>query len=320
LLAALRSDIPVPMDQTEHRRDAVHARGLVKHYGEETVVKGVDVSIAEGTIYGILGPNGAGKSTTIRMLLGIVEPDGGSRRILGAANPRAVAYRVGYLPEERGTYQAMKARESIAFMGALRGLPWKEGRRRADEMMTRFGLGHATARRISKLSKGQAQLVQLLGAIVHRPEMLFLDEPFSGLDPVNQQVMESIVLAEKARGTTIVFSTHVMAHAERMCDRIMVIAKGEVRFEGTVREARSRLSPVIRYTPRIQAGIEASIPAEAERHGDEWRFQTSESVESVLARIMSSGNGVLAMTMEQPSLHDAFVDIVGEQLEPETVT
>ncbi|HAI60152.1 MAG TPA: ABC transporter ATP-binding protein, partial [Xanthomonadaceae bacterium] len=152
----------------------VQASGLIKHYGQRRVVDGVDLAVPQGAVYGVLGPNGAGKTTTLRMLLGIIEPDGGSRHLLGTAHPRLARTRIGYLPEERGLYPAMTARETIAFMGALRGLPWREGRARADRMLEEAGLGHAAGQKIRKLSKGMAQLVQLLGAIVHRPELIVL--------------------------------------------------------------------------------------------------------------------------------------------------
>lgn len=205
----------------------VWAEGLIKTFGGTHAVKGVSLSVPRGMIYGVLGPNGAGKSTTLRMLLGIIDPDSGQRSLLGHAAPREVSNRVGYLPEERGLYPAMRAREAIAFMGALRGLDWKEGRKRAGEMMEAAGLGYATDRKIRQMSKGMAQLVQLLGSIVHRPELIVLDEPFSGLDPVNQEHLEALVRAERDRGATILFSTHVMSHAERLCERLAVIAGGE---------------------------------------------------------------------------------------------
>ena len=173
---------------------AVSASGLAKRFGDRSVVDGVDIAVPKGAVYGVLGPNGAGKTTTLRMLLGIIEPDAGHRTLLGHAHPRDASDLVGYLPEERGLYPAMKAREAIAFMGALRGLDWATGRARASELLEQAGLGHAADNKIRKLSKGMAQLVQLLGSVVHRPRLLVLDEPFSGLDPVNQERLEALIL------------------------------------------------------------------------------------------------------------------------------
>ena len=213
----------------------------------------------------MLGPNGAGKTTTLRMLLGIIEPDGGTRSLLGRAHPRDASDQVGYLPEERGLYPNMKAVEAIAFLGALRGLDWREGRKRARVLLEDAGLGHAADGKIKKLSKGMAQLVQLLGSVVHDPELLVLDEPFSGLDPVNQERLEALILAQRDRGATILFSTHVMAHAERLCDRLTIIAGGKARFEGTVNDARSLLPMKAHYVPHHPAeGIRALLPADAE--------------------------------------------------------
>ena len=293
---------------------AITATGLVKRFGDRVVVDGVDLAVPRGRIYGVLGPNGAGKTTTLRMLLGIIEPDAGQRTLLGHDHPREASDRVGYLPEERGLYPAMKAREAIAFMGALRGLPWRTGRARAIELLEQAGLGHAVDTKIRKLSKGMAQLVQLLGSVVHKPDLLVLDEPFSGLDPVNQDGLERLIIAERDRGATVLFSTHVMAHAERLCDRLAIIAGGKRRFEGTVDDARATLPERVRYTPRRAGGdIAAALPSDAVRDGDGWRFQLPDSgVEALLQHLIATGHGIAGLQVERPGLHDAFVRIVGE--------
>ncbi len=294
---------------------AVSASGLVKRFGGSRAVDGVDIAVPKGMIYGVLGPNGAGKTTTLRMLLGIIEPDGGERSLLGHENPRDASDQVGYLPEERGLYPSMKCREAIAFMGALRGLPWSVGRKRAIELMAAAGLGHAADHKIRKLSKGMAQLVQLLGSVVHEPSLLVLDEPFSGLDPVNQERLEKLIRAERDRGATILFSTHVMAHAERLCDRISIIAGGKVRFEGTVDEARALLPLKAHYTPHYDAaGAGLLLPADAERENGSWRFtMPSEGIEALLVKLIGAGHGISGLSIERPGLHDAFIRIVGEQ-------
>jgi ABC-2 type transport system ATP-binding protein len=296
-----------------HDNLAISATGLVKKFSGRRVVDGVDIAVPTGMIYGVLGPNGAGKTTTLRMLLGIIEPDEGHRTLLGTDRPRSVSDRVGYLPEERGLYPAMKAREAIAFMGALRGLPLRTGRKRAVELLETAGLGHAADDKIRKLSKGMAQLVQLLGSIVHQPELLVLDEPFSGLDPVNQEKLEALILAERDRGATIVLSTHVMAHAERLCDRLAIIAKGRRRFEGTVADARGLLPMQATYTPRNDdKHIADYLPESAQHRGDGWRFTVpQEGTEQVLSRLIGAGYGISGLSIERPSLHDAFVKIVG---------
>ncbi|MBX3593029.1 ATP-binding cassette domain-containing protein [Sphingomonas sp.] len=294
---------------------AVTASGLVKRFGDRRVVDGIDIAVPSGMIYGVLGPNGAGKTTTLRMLLGIIEPDDGERTLLGDDRPRDVSDRVGYLPEERGLYPGMKATQAIAFMGALRGLDWKTGRKRAVELMEATGLGHATDQKIRQLSKGMAQLVQLLGSVVHRPDLLVLDEPFSGLDPVNQERLESLIVAERDRGATILFSTHVMAHAERLCDRLAIIAGGKVRFEGTVGDARATLPYTAHYVPHHpNAGLRALLPADAVEQDGGWRFTLpDEGIEALLVKLIDAGYGISGLSIERPSLHDVFVNIVGRK-------
>ncbi|WP_066720118.1 ABC transporter ATP-binding protein [Sphingomonas pituitosa] len=303
---------------------AVSASGLVKRFGERRAVDGVGIAVPKGLIYGVLGPNGAGKTTTLRMLLGIIEPDEGERTLLGSRHPRDMSDHVGYLPEERGLYPNMKCREAIAFMGALRGLPWATGRKRAGELLEGAGLGHAADDKIRKLSKGMAQLVQLLGSVVHEPELLVLDEPFSGLDPVNQERLELLIRGQRDRGATILFSTHVMAHAERLCERISVIAGGRVRFEGTVDDARALLPLRARYTPHHDAdAIAAMLPADAVREGGSWRFTVPDGgIEALLVRLIDAGHGISGLSIERPGLHDAFVRIVGAEAladQPETI-
>ncbi|MEG3125259.1 ABC transporter ATP-binding protein [Sphingomonas sp. GB1N7] len=292
---------------------AISASGLIKNFGGRRVVDGVDIAVPKGAIYGVLGPNGAGKTTTLRMLLGIIEPDGGSRTLLGHDRPREASDRVGYLPEERGLYPAMKAKDAIAFLGALRGLDLKTGRKRAVELLEAAGLGHAVDTKIRKLSKGMAQLVQLLGSVVHRPDLLVLDEPFSGLDPVNQERLEALILAERDRGATILFSTHVMAHAERLCDRLAIIAGGKRRFEGTVADARGTLPMRAHYVPRLDGeGIAALLPADAARGSDGWTFTVpDDGAEGILKTLIDAGFGISGLSIERPGLHDAFVRIVG---------
>ncbi|MDF2493617.1 MAG: transporter ATP-binding protein [Sphingomonas sp.] len=302
------------MDVTSSQDFVIVADGLVKRFGNRRVVDGVSLTVPRGMIYGVLGPNGAGKTTTLRMLLGIIEPEEGSRMLLGCRHPRDASDRVGYLPEERGLYPAMKAREAIAFMGALRGLPWHEGRVRAGRLLEQVGLEQAANEKIRKLSKGMAQLVQLLGSIVHQPDLLVLDEPFSGLDPVNQERLETLILAERDRGATILFSTHVMAHAQRLCDRLAIIAGGKRRFEGTVAQARAMLPQQVHYEPHFpDDDIRGQLPPDARPDGDGWRFELpAEGIETLLKRLIDAGYGISGLSIERPGLHEAFVRIVGE--------
>jgi ABC-2 type transport system ATP-binding protein len=293
---------------------AVEAIDLVKDFGETRAVGGVSLAVPTGTIYGVLGPNGAGKTTLLRMLIGIIDPSSGTRRVLGHDRPIDAAPEVGYLPEERGLYPAMHARDAIAFMGALRGLPLREGRRRADELLQEHGLGEWAKKPIRNLSKGMAQTVQLLGTIIHKPRLIVLDEPFSGLDAINQARLEERIRREAQDGATVIFSTHVIAHAERLCERIAIIAKGKVAFEGRVDEARARLRPIVRLRTRFADGPwRSAIPADAREEGDHLVFELPESgPEPLLKALIDGGAGIEALAIERPGLHDAFVAIAGE--------
>ena len=293
---------------------AIEARGIVKRFDGFTAVDGVDLLVPEGSIYGILGPNGAGKTTTLRMLLGIIDPDSGIRRVLGHDRPHEIAYAIGYLPEERGLYPSMKAYEAIAFIGALRGLPLAEGRKRGRAMLEEHGLGYAADRQIRQLSKGMAQQVQLLGTLVHEPRLVVFDEPFSGLDAINQGRLEKMIRGLAAKGTTVIFSTHVIAHAERLCDEVAIIAGGRVPFAGPVDVARDRIRPQVRLeTAKRDGAWRAALPADARAEGNFWYFSLPETgIEPLLRALIEGEAGILSLSIERAGLHDAFVAIAGE--------
>ena len=306
---------PVGNEATGPHEDlAIEARALVKKFDGFIAVGGVDLRVPKGAIYGILGPNGAGKTTTLRMLLGIIEPDSGLRRILGSERPHDVAHAIGYLPEERGLYPTMKAFEAIAFIGALRGLPLAEGRKRARVLLEEHGLGFAADRQIRQLSKGMAQQVQLLGTLVHEPQLVIFDEPFSGLYALNQGKLEGTIRALADRGTTVIFSTHVIAHAERLCDEVAIIAGGKVPFAGPVDVARDRIAPQVRLETRESEGVwRAALPADARREGRFWHFAVPDAgVENLLRALIEGNAGILSLSIERAGLHDAFVAIAGE--------
>jgi len=293
---------------------AARASDLVKDFDGKRAVDGVSLTVPEGSITGILGPNGAGKTTCLRMMLGIIDPSSGSRTLLGHDRPIEVAREVGYLPEERGLYPAMPAAEAIAFMGALRGLPIKEGRRRAVELLKSRGHEDWVKQPIRTLSKGMAQTVQLLGTIVHRPRLVVLDEPFAGLDAINQEKLEQLIRDQAAAGVTVIFSTHVIAHAERLCERIAIIAEGRSVFEGDVDEARGRLRPIVHLRTRAEDGTwRAALPPSAKRIGGEWRFELpATGPEPLLKALIDGGAGIETLSIERPGLHDAFIAIAGE--------
>ena len=299
--------------------NAIEARGLVKQFDGFRAVDGIDLNIPEGSIFGILGPNGAGKTTMLRTLLGIIDPDEGTRSLLGSTKPITQSRKVGYLPEERGLYQSMRAVDTIAFMGALRGMPLKEAREKGRVLLEEAGLGYAADRQIRQLSKGMAQTVQLMGTIVHDPRLIVLDEPFSGLDALNQAKLERMIRAQAERGVTVIFSTHVIAHAERLCESIAIIAKGKISFDGLVSTARDRLRPQVHLETETLDGLwRTALPAETRAEGHWWHFTLPETgVEPLLKALVEGKAGVRSLSIERPGLHDAFVAIAGESVAAE---
>ena len=211
--------------------------GVTKRYGNFSAVSDLSMDLTRGQITGFLGPNGAGKSTTLRMALGILSADEGNIRQFGETPSLTSLRRFGFLPEERGLYKKMSPHAIISYFAQLKGMSGGAANARATELLDVFGLGPFAKSKISKLSKGMAQKVQILSTLAHRPDVLLLDEPFSGLDPVNQADLESLIRTQHSSGATVLFSTHVMEHAERLCDRIVIMACGRKMFDGTLNEA-----------------------------------------------------------------------------------
>lgn len=219
---------------------AVELKGLGKSYGAFRAVSGLSLAIPEGSVYGILGPNGAGKTTTLRMVMDIVPPDEGEVRLFGHRRTRDDLQRVGYLPEERGLYRKMKVADQLAFLGELHGLARTEARSRSERWLERLGLAEWAGSKVEALSKGMQQKVQLAGTVLHEPELLILDEPFSGLDPINQSLFKKLLRDYTAGGRTVVFSTHIMEQAEKLCDRICLISRGRVVLDGELAAIKRR--------------------------------------------------------------------------------
>lgn len=298
---------------------------VVKRFGAFPAVDNLSFSVNKGEIFGFLGPNGAGKTTTLRMILDIIPPTSGRITVLGSPSAIPVRRRIGYLPEERGLYRKMKAAETIAYFASLRGVPARTAKTRAFTLLDRFGLGEFARSKNESLSKGMAQKVQLLATIAHEPELLILDEPFTGLDPINQATLEKLIGELRDQGRTIIFSTHTMQHAERLCDRFLIMAKGMKRFEGTLDEARSKYPPrlLIRTRDPI-APISAapgvmrveSIPA---RDGEDPSFaiELARGVDpnTILRAAFDAGMHLSRFENTNASLHDIFVELVGADAE-----
>jgi len=290
-----------------------------KSFGGKAAVSNVSFTVEPGQIVGFLGPNGAGKTTTLRMALGLIKPDSGEVKLFGEAPGEAAFGRIGFLPEERGLYKKQTARESIAHMARLNGLKAKQAFMLADELLDRYGLSEAKRKKNKDMSKGMAQKVQLLAAIAHDPEFYMLDEPFSGLDPVNQQVLEGIVREIAGRGRTIIFSTHVMEHAERLCDRIILMASGRKVFDGTTEAALAQAPRRVLLASENSGLTDFASPfaQSIETASDGSLLLTLKANAQAHDILEKSVNDGLRLTRYEPTratLHEAFVALVGQDV------
>ena len=295
---------------------AVELNGVTKRFGDFVAVNHLDLNLPRGGILGFLGPNGAGKTTTLRLLLGLYAPDEGSVRVLGGPVGRTRP-RIGFLPEERGLYKRARADEAIAYIAALKSVPWREAKRKARALLERFGLGAFARVRIEGLSKGMAQKVQLLAAVVHDPDFVILDEPFAGLDPVNQNDLSEFLTGLARDGKTILFSTHTMEHAERLCDRLVILVKGRKRFEGTLDEAQRLLPRRAQIGAAgdlsFLAGVEGVARVTAPGEGrPRWLVELKEGADGRALLKACFEHGVVPdyFDLNPPSLHEVFVAVV----------
>jgi ABC-2 type transport system ATP-binding protein len=300
---------------------------VTKRYGDFTAVDDLSFTARQGRILGFLGPNGAGKTSTLRMVLGLSEPSAGTLSVLGAPDGRSVRDRIGFLPEERGLYRRMTPIEAIVFLAGLKGVPAGEARKRAKAMLEQQGLGEAQNRQIRNLSKGMAQKVQLIASIAHEPELVILDEPFSGLDPVNQQTLEAVIRGLADRGATVVFSTHVMQHAERLSDHVILLARGRKAFDGTVAEAKARAPRALVLEGALDEAAAVALPGVAAAtstplEGGSWRFSCAlkegASGQEALKAAFAQGLDIQRFDLREPTLHDAFIVLTGETPGPAT--
>ncbi len=296
---------------------AVEIENVVKTFGKHRAVDDLSLEVPRGCVYGFIGPNGSGKTTTLRMIMNIIYPDSGTIRIFGTERREACADDVGYLPEERGLYKKMKVRSLLRFYGGLKN--GKDVNREVDRWLEKFDLAEWADRKVETLSKGMSQKVQFIGTVVSKPEMIILDEPFTGLDPVNTDVIKEAVLQLQASGTTVIFSTHDMGTAERMCDFIFMIFKGRKVLDGTLASIQDQYgSDTLRLRIDGDPGLLREIPGTRlvrDHHKlQELRIVDKADPQAVLAAIMSKTR-VKYYEQARPTLHDIFVRIAGREAE-----
>jgi ABC-2 type transport system ATP-binding protein len=307
---------------------AIDIRNVVKRYEEHVAVRDLSLQVPRGSVYGLLGPNGAGKTTTIRMILDIILPDSGSINLFGVANTTSgVMDRVGYLPEERGLYKKMQVRRVLLFLAELKGISATDAARRIDEWLDRFSLRTPEKdwgeSKVDELSRGMQQKVQFIATLLHDPELVILDEPFSGLDPINAQALKDAVLELKRRGKTVIFSTHVMDNAEKMCDSVCIIARGEKVLDGRVSDVKRSAGArhvALSLVGGVQNGVSAvlqdtSLVRKLDDNTNYMELELAPAADSqvLLRRLLEAGAKIDRFEMMQPSLHQIFIQRVGAQ-------
>ena len=290
---------------------------ITKSFGEFTAVSELSLAVYPGRVYGLLGPNGAGKTTTIRMIVNITAPDSGRIRIFGQQITPALQDRIGYLPEERGLYKKMKVGDQIKYFAALKNVGAKEADQRVDRWLARLKLAEWKNRKSGELSKGMQQKVQFLNAVIHEPQLLMLDEPFSGLDPVNVEILKEVILELKAAGKTIIFSTHQMEVAEKICDDICLINRSRKVLDGSIREVKrafSRNAVALRLVGGESVLEDRKLISWVQRHSDGLEVLLAEgaTAQSLLKELVAADARIERFEMIEPSLHDIFIAKVTE--------
>ena len=297
----------------------IEAINVCKTFGEQRVSKNISLAVREGSIYGLLGPNGAGKTTLIRMLSTITQPDSGEIRFRGDDLKDVHAHQMGYMPEERGLYKKMTVAEQLLFFAELRGLSNRDAKAAVKHWLQRLDMMDWARKKVEEISKGMAQKVQFVSCVLHNPKLLILDEPFSGFDPVNADLIKDLILELKRGGTSVIFSTHRMDNVESLCDHLAIIHKGEKVLDGSVSEIRrNHFTGMydVGYHEEVVWDLGEAAPLSMDKNSDGkvvYRFQTSEmfTPEHLLSAAMLKGK-LVHYTEHIPSIHEIFVDTVSK--------
>ncbi len=288
---------------------------VTKRYGDFTAVEDLSFEVKAGRVFGFLGPNGAGKTTTIRMIVGITIPDEGTVELFGERISNETQNRIGYLPEERGLYKKMKVQDQLRYFAALKGVSQTEADKRIDYWLERMKLADWKKKKTTDLSKGMSQKIQFISTVLHNPDLLILDEPFSGLDPVNVEFMIEVVAELKAQGKTIIFSTHLMETAERLCDDIILINKSRKVIGGTLREVKASFGKnliALRAAGGESVLEDKTLVAKVTEHADEKEIELAENADAqfLLKKLIENGAIISKFEQVEPSLNDIFIEKV----------
>ena len=290
---------------------------VTKRFGGFTAVSDLSLQVRPGRVFGLIGPNGAGKTTTIRMIVNITLPDSGRIELFGQQMNTALQDRIGYLPEERGLYKKMKVGEQLRFFAELKDLRGQEADKRVNDWLKKLELSAWKDKRAKELSKGMQQKVQFITAVIHNPDLVILDEPFSGLDPVNVDLMKQTILEQKAAGKTIILSTHQMEIAEKLCDDVCMINRAHKVLDGRLREIRrsfSRNAVALQFAGGDGLLNDSSLVANVRQHDEEFEvlMAPGASPQALLKRLVDSGAMVTKFELVEPTLHDIFIEKVRE--------
>lgn len=290
--------------------------GVSKRFGDFTAVDDLDFEIRSGRIFGFLGPNGAGKTTTIRMIVGITVPDSGTIELFGKRMSPQLQNRIGYLPEERGLYKKMKVVDQLRYFAALKGVPSGEIDGRIDKWLGRMELSDWKTKKTTDLSKGMQQKIQFIATVLHDPDLLILDEPFSGLDPINVEFMMGVIDEFKGRDKTIIFSTHLMSTAERLCNDILLINRSRKVVSGSLREVKQSYGENLigfRGTGADEIIADRSLVEHVVTHSDEQELHLADGADpqEILKRMIAAGVTIGKFEIREPSLNDIFIEKVG---------